>query len=93
MRYKIFDEDYLGERAEEIEAISEYSAALQYAEWYNTRGDYELMDSTKEIIVENPSSGERKTYIISAERSVQYNATEIKITISIEDNEVKIVKE
>lgn len=52
----------------EFYALTEEAAALDFAQWSNTNGDYYLMDS-EEIIKVNGVE-----YIISAEPDVHYSA-------------------
>jgi recombinational DNA repair protein RecR len=66
--HKVEDED--GDM-HEVYAVSEWQAALDYAEESNTSGDYYLMDDSVEIKVNG------KPYRISAEPDVHYSADEI----------------
>lgn len=51
-------------------------AAEKFAEWYNPRCDYWLMDNEMEIKVID-SNGVEKNFIIGAEQSVEYWSKEI----------------
>ncbi len=75
-KYFVQHEDYMGDDWKEFTGHSHYSAALEYAEYYNTRCDYVLMGESIEILVKD-SKGEVIKYSVGAEPSVDYSATEI----------------
>lgn len=70
--------DYHGEEEfQDFHANSEEDAAEKFAEYYNSNGDYCLMNETEIVSVKNPD-GEIKKFEISAEPSVYYSACEIE---------------
>jgi hypothetical protein len=74
--FKVFDEDYMGDDSKEFHASNHEDAALEYASYYNTHCDYSLMNSEREVIVEN-DDGIKKKFTITAEPSVHYSASEV----------------
>lgn len=75
--FKVFDEDYMGDKSKNFYASSHEAAAIKYAQYYNTSCDYVLMNDEREVIVES-NEGIKKKFIITAEPSVHYSASEIK---------------
>jgi hypothetical protein len=75
----VFHEDYLGDDSKTIYAIDHEQAAERYGEYYNSDGDYSLMNNeiTVDVVDE---SGERKRFKVGAEPSIHYNSEEIEIT-------------
>ena len=74
--FKVFHEDYMGDKPREMTEKTFIGAAQEYAQWYNTRADYALMKEEEEIFVED-GNGLRKKFSISAEASIEYNVTEL----------------
>ena len=73
--YLVYFEDYMGDEAKEIRANTHESAALKFAEWYNTQNDYCLMNETIDVKVEK--DGIVKNFSVSAEPDVHYSSKEL----------------
>ena len=69
--YKVFHEDYMGEKGKDIIASSHVDAALQYAAWYGGRCDDML---TKTIIIKVEKEGVVQCFRLRAELIIQYSA-------------------
>lgn len=77
--FLIYHEDYLGDKGKQIRGNSHYDAATEYADYYNTRNDYSLLDDDEGIIVEvEDMEGVRQKYRLIAERDIHYSADEIE---------------
>lgn len=74
-KYKVYHEEYMGEDFKEFHANSHQDAALEYGEYYNSDGDYALMNSEIQVKVEK--DGIIKFFSISAEQDIHYSSTEI----------------
>lgn len=82
-KFMVFHEDYLGDEGKKIYALDAEEAAERYGEYYNSNGDYSLMN--KEITVDViDESGERKRFKVGAEPSIHYSTEEIEIEESFE---------
>lgn len=66
--FELIDQD--GDESK-IYAISKQDAALKYAERYNTDGDYSLMNTSVDILIDG------KKFRISAEPDIHYSADAI----------------
>lgn len=72
--YLVFHEEYLGDDPKTIYANSFRGAGKKYAEYYNSNGDYVLMDNTIEVKIQ--FGDEVKKMKLSAEPSINYLAEE-----------------
>ena len=74
-KFKIYEEDYMGEKFMEIEGINEQDAAENYArEHRNDEG--QLYDNSINVEVENEKR-ERKKYKVTCESMPYYMAEEV----------------
>jgi hypothetical protein len=73
----VFHEDYLGEEPRKIHARRAEDAATKYGEYYNTNGDYRLMDEPICVFVTTITGKGKKQYKVSAEPTIDYYANEI----------------
>jgi len=65
-----FKHENWGEDWEEIRAHDHEDAAEKFAEMYNDDGDYSLMDLEVDVLI---SDGKiEKTFVVSAETSIEY---------------------
>lgn len=74
--FNVYNEDYLGDEPKVFRAADFESAAIKFGEYYNSNGDYPLMNETIEVKVEK--DGISKTFNVSAEPDIYYSASEIK---------------
>lgn len=75
--FKVRHEEYMGDEPKIFYAYSVRDAALKYAEYYNTNGDYVLMDGSEEVVQVEDDRGTIINFKISAEASIDYSAEEI----------------
>lgn len=73
--FKVFDDDYMGEKSKSFHASDHEAAAIKYAKYYNEGCDYTLMNEEREVTVED-DKGKRKIFVISAEPDIHYSASE-----------------
>ena len=69
-----FKHESWGDEFQEIRAFDFSEAAEKFAKLYNEDGDYSLMDNEEEVIISDGK--EEKTFIVSAEQSIDYYANE-----------------
>lgn len=74
--YQVYFEEYMGDEPKEIHASNHEDAARKFAQYYNTRNDYCLMNDTIEVKVEK--AGKVKYYRVGAEPDVHYTSSEIE---------------
>lgn len=74
--FEILHEEYNGDDIIEQRAWSHEDAATEYAEEYDSNGDYCLMDEYETIKVRKQGEEEYKTFEIHAEADVHYSTTE-----------------
>jgi hypothetical protein len=75
--YLVYYEDYMGDEPKLIHALSHNDAALKFAQYYNTRTDYSLINDSIDVKVEK--DGIIKFFNIGAEPDIYYSSTEINI--------------
>lgn len=75
--FTVYHEDYLGEDGKAFRGIDAEGAALAYAEYYNSRADYCLMN--EEVEVEVDDNGQRVKFVVSAQPDIYYTAKQIAI--------------
>lgn len=76
--YNVYHEDYLGDDPKLIHADGHENAALKYGQYYNSNGDYSLMNDTIEVKVEK--DGIIKYFNVSAEPDIHYSSKQIDKT-------------
>lgn len=74
--YFVYFEEYMGDEPKIIHATSHEDAALKFAQYYNTRNDYSLMNKSIEVKVEQ--DGVIKFFNVGAEPDVHYSSSEIE---------------
>lgn len=74
--FKVYFEDYMGDEPKTIHASNHEDAAIEFAQFYNMRNDYCLMNEQIEVKVER--DGVIKYFAVGAEPSVHYSSAEIK---------------
>lgn len=73
--YWVYYQPYMGDKPKEIRADSHDNAALKFAQYYNIRCEYCLMN--KEIEVKVEKDGVVKYFKVGAEPDVYYSSSEI----------------
>ncbi len=73
--YSVYYEPYMGDEAKKVRASSHENAALAFAQYYNDRSDYALMNETINVKVE--FEGIIKFFSIGAEPDIHYTYSEI----------------
>lgn len=74
--FTVYHDEYLGEEGKPFRGIDAEDAALAYAAYYNSDGDYSLMN--EEIEVEVDDNGQRVKFIVGAEPDIHYSAKQIE---------------
>lgn len=74
--YKVYFEEYFGDEPKIFRANSHEAAAEKCGVYYNSNGDYSLMNETITVAVEK--DGITKKFEVSAEPDIHYSTTEIK---------------
>ena len=74
--YLVYFEEYMGDEPKIIRASNHEDAALGFAQYYNTKNDYCLMNKTISVKVEK--DGVVKFFKVGAEPDVHYSSSEIK---------------
>lgn len=74
--FKVYDEEYMGDKPKEFHAYDHEAAAIKYAQYYNS-SDNDLMNDEREVLVESADHSVKKKFIISAEPSIHYSASEV----------------
>lgn len=74
--YNVYYEPYMGDEPKKIRASDHENAALGFAQYYNERSDYSLMNETIEVKVEK--DGVVKYFNIGAEPDIHYTSSELK---------------
>lgn len=77
-QFTVFHDDYLGEEGKKIYAFDFEEAAERYGQYYNSDGDYSLMNNEITIDVVD-EEGERKRFKVGAESIIHYTSEEIEI--------------
>lgn len=72
--YLVYHPDYMGDDPKEIRASTHEDAALLYAQDYNTRNDYCLMNESISVKVEK--DGKIEFWRVGAEPDVHYTSQE-----------------
>jgi hypothetical protein len=79
----ITHEDYLGEDEKQMRGRDHEDAAERYAKYYNEEsGEYSMMNGDNEIKVQvrAPHEQSKRTFVVTAEPSIDYSTKEEKLT-------------
>lgn len=75
--FKVYEPETMGDSAKTVRASDHEDAAIEFAKWYNEDGDYELMNNTIDVEVED-ESGKRIKFTVGAEPDIHYSAKQIE---------------
>lgn len=77
-KYKVYFEEYMGDDHEEFDAVSFEDAAEKFADYYDSQGDYTVVNGNDITVQVEDDMGTRVPVKVTGETVANYIAIEIE---------------